>query len=359
MSGGVVPYGTLGRLLADSAGARAQLDKLTRQVASGRVADTYAGLGAAAPTVLDLRPAIAAREAWQKNIDAAGGRMGVAQTALERIGAIAQEFYAKIPTLNGLNAAAIDSVAANARDALREMAGLLNAQAGGVYVFAGQDSGNPPVPNSDDILNSGFYTQINTAVVGLSGAGAPATAAATLAVASSNAPGTSPFSAFLSQSAASLQGQGGTVEVGTRQREATGVMASANGFVASGGSSTTGSYMRDVMRALATLGSLTSAQEGAGGFHELVADTRESLRGAISALSGDVGVLGDTQAHLDTVKVRLSAEVTTLTGQVSDAEDVDMAATLSRLSLVQAQLQSSYQMIAGMKSLSLANFLSG
>ena len=150
MSGAVVPYGTLGRLLADSAGARAQLDKLTRQVSSGRVADTYAGLGAAAPTVLDLRPAIAAREAWQKNIDAASGRMGVAQTTLERIGTIAQDFYAKIPSLNGLNAAAIDSVAANARDALREMAGLLNAQAGGVYVFAGQDSSNPPVPNPDD-----------------------------------------------------------------------------------------------------------------------------------------------------------------------------------------------------------------
>jgi flagellin-like hook-associated protein FlgL len=136
-------------------------------------------------------------------------------------------------------------------------------------------------------------------------------------------------------------------------------LASANAFVASGGGSTTGSYVRDVMRALATLGSLTSAQEGAGGFHELVADTRESLRGAISALNGDAGVLGDTRAHLARVKLRLDVEATALTGQVSDAEDVDMAATLSRLSLVQAQLQSSYQMIAGMQSLSLARFLSG
>jgi hypothetical protein len=58
----------------------------------------------------------------------------------------------------------------------------------------------------------------NAAVAGLSGAGAPATAAATLAVAASNAVGTSPFSAFLSQPAAALQGQGASVSVGIGQR---------------------------------------------------------------------------------------------------------------------------------------------
>jgi hypothetical protein len=36
-----------------------------------------------------------------------------------------------------------------------------------------------------------------------------------------------------------------------------------------------------------------------------------------------------------------------------------MAATLSRLSLVQTQMQASYQLIAGMSGLTLAKFLSG
>lgn len=356
--GGTVLFGTLGRLIADSVGVRAELDRLTRQSASGRVAETFAGLGAAAPEVLDLRPALATRQAWQENIAAASGRMQVAQTSMERIGEIVSTFYAQLPNLNGLNVAAIDSVAANARDALREMAGLLNAQAGGVYVFAGQDSANPPVPNPDDILSTAFFTQISAAVANLSAAGAPATAAATLAIATDNTPGVSPFSAFLSQSAAALQGQGASVPVGDGRREATGLLASTNAFIASTGTSTTGSYMRDVMRALATLGALTSAQEGAGGFHELVADTRESLRGAISALSADAGVLGDTQTHLASMNDRLGRDATALTGQIAAAEDVDMAATLSRLSLVQAQLQSSYQMIASLQQLSLARFLS-
>ena len=46
---------------------------------------------------------------------------------------------------------------------------------------------------------------------------------------------------------------------------------------------TTGSYMRDMLRALATIGSLTSTQANVPGFQDLVQDTRTSLIGAISA----------------------------------------------------------------------------
>ena len=357
--GGTVQIGTLGRLIADSAGVRAELDRLTRQAASGRVASSFGGLGNAAPAVLHLRPAIAAQQGWQRNIDAATGRMAVTQTVLDRITAIASDSLSDLAKLNGINVAAIDTVAAGARAALREVAGLQNASVGGIYVFAGQDSANPPVPHPDAILTSGFYAQINAAVAGLGGAGAAATAAATLAVASSNASGTSPFSAFLSQTSAALQGQGASVAVGRERREVIGVLASTNGFVASSGGNSSGSYMRDVMRALATLGSLSSTQEGVPGFHDLVQDARDTLRGAIDAMAGDAGALGDTQTQLQAMRTGMAAVTTTLTGQIADAEDVDMAATLSRLSLVQGQLQSSYQMIAGMHALSLARFLSG
>ena len=103
--------------------------------------------------------------------------------------------------MDGVNASAVDSIAASARDALSQVASLLDTQDGGVYVFAGQDTANPPVPDPDNIANiAAFYTQINAAVAGL----APpvqrgGTANATYAVATSNAAGTSPFSAYLSQ----------------------------------------------------------------------------------------------------------------------------------------------------------------
>ena len=204
---------------------------------------------------------------------------------------------------------------------------------------AARISTNPPVPDPDQILNSGFYTQINSEVGNLAANGATATAAATLATASSNAVGTSPFSAYMSQSAATLQAQAPVVQVGQGQTVQVGLLASANSAVTSTGSSTTGSYARDLMRALATIGSLSSSQVSDSGFQALVQDTSTSLQGVVSAMGDDAGVLGNTQAALTTMQTQLSDTSTALTAQVSGAQNVDMAQTLSNLTLVQTQMQ--------------------
>jgi len=281
----------------------------------------------------------------------------VTQTAMTSLQSIASSFYAQLNNLNGLNPGNVDNLAASAQDALQQVANLLDTQDGGIYVFSGQDSANPPVPDPDNILTSGFYTQINVAVGNLATAGATATAAATLAVASSNAAGTSPFSANLSQPAATLQAQIPTVQVGQNDSPQVGLLASANAQAVSTGSSTTGSYMRDLMRALATIGSLSSSQVNISDFQTLVQDTRTSLSGAISAMATDAGVLGNTQSALTATQTQLSDTTTALTTQLSSVQNVDMASTLSQITLVQTQMQASYQLIAGLGSLSLAKFL--
>jgi flagellar hook-associated protein 3 FlgL len=252
----------------------------------------------------------------------------------------------------------VDTLAASARSALTQVAGLLNTTDGNVYVFSGQDTANPAVPDGDNILSSGFYTQINAAVTALSASGAAATAASTLATASSNAAGTSPFSAFLSQGAAGLQKQRSIVPLGDGSSEQTGLLASANAAVVSSGSSTTGSYMRDLMRALATIGSLSSSQLGdSTNFNALVSDTRTSLHGAIGAMADDAGVLGVAEARFTADKAQIGDMQAALKSQLSSAQEVDMASTLSQLTAVQTQMQASYQLIAGLSGLSLTKFL--
>ena len=136
-----------------------------------------------------------------------------------------------------------------------------------------------------------------------------------------------------------------------------GVLASANADAASLGGSTTGSYIRDILRGLATLASLSSARIDDAGFAEVVADVRTGMAGAITALNVDAGVLGNRQAAIAEGRARLGETATALRGQVADVEDVDMAELLSRLSLTQTQLQASYQLLAGLQSLSLTKFL--
>ncbi|MGA8193114.1 MAG: flagellin [Acetobacteraceae bacterium] len=363
-------YGMLGSLIANASSVKQKLDTLTNQASTGLIGDTYAGLGTGAPIALNLQPQMANLRTWQNNVDAATGRMTVTQTAMTNIQSIAASFYAQLNTVDGINASAVDSIAASARDALSQVASQLDTQNGGVYVFAGQDTNTAPVPDPDNILTSGFYTKINAAVTAFNGVvpnDAAGTANATFGVATSNVAGTSPFSANSSQSATALRAQLPTVQVGQNSTEKIGLLASANALIPAsppgqpaipgGPATSTGSYMRDVLRALATMGSLSSSQVNTSGFQALVQDTRTSMSGAITAMAQDVGVLGNTQSSLTTTQSQLADTQTALTGQVTSAEDVDMAKTMSQLSLVQTQMQASYQLIATMSSLSLVKFL--
>lgn len=347
----------LAQLFADASATRSQLDTLTQQVASGYLAPGVAGLGAGTSTALSLAPALAANATYQANIATAAGPMGVAQTALSRISSIAGNFYAQTNNLNGLDAGTVDSIAASARDALTQVANLLDSQDGGTYVFAGQDSTNPPVPNPDGITGSGFATVIASAVGALGTAGAAATLASTLTTAASNAAGTSPFSPALNTAAGAGADLRTLTQTGPGTYVPSGIVANRNADVPSGGPVTTGSYTRDVMWALATLGSLSSSQLQDSGFQTLVGDVRTGLGNAISALNEDAGVMGNRQAQMQAGATTLADTATAMQSQLSAAEDVDTAAAMTRLSTVQTQLQASYQMIAAEQGLSLVKYL--
>ncbi|HUB15986.1 MAG TPA: flagellin [Acetobacteraceae bacterium] len=352
---GPADYGMLTSLVSDTDAIKQRLDQLTTQISTGQVANTYAGLGAGAAVSLDLYPQIATLQTWQNNINAATGTMGVTQTAMTQIQQIASNFLSQTENLEGADASEVDTIAASAQQALVQVADLLDTQDGNTYIFAGADSTNPPVPDPDSILSSGFYTQIAAQVGALGTQGAAATIANTLSIAGSNITGTTPFSDYMSQPAADLQAP--TIQVGQGQTTTVGLLASANSFVASQGSSTTGSYMRDVMRALATLGSLSSSQASDSGFQTLVQDTNASLTGAISAMAEDAGVLGNTQSALTASQTTMQDTTTALTTQVGDVQDVDVAQAMTNLSLVQTQLTASYQVIASLSGLSLAKYL--
>jgi flagellar hook-associated protein 3 FlgL len=348
-------FSALGQLTAGLTLIKKNFDTLTEQASSGMISNTYAGLNGTASIALALGPRIDNLQVTQSNIAAASGPASVTQTAMRQISSIAANLLAQMPNLTSLNSTGIDVIAANARSDLAQVGDLLNTQYGGTYVFAGQDSSNPPVPNPDNITTSGFFTQISAAVSSLSTNGSAVTVAATLTMASSNAAGTSPFSTYMSQPTAGLSPP--SVSTGDGQSQTIGLLASGNTSAVSTGTSTTGSYMRDLMRALATVGSLTSGQASDPNFAALISDTQTSVTGGITAMSTDVGILGEQQSNLTALSTTLSDTSTVLSTQLSSAQEVDMATTLSNLSLTQTQLQESYQLISAANGMSLAKFL--
>lgn len=347
-------YGTLGRMIAGSVHVKARMDQLTAQAASGHVADSYGGYtGAAAQTLFDLSPQVAHAAAVGGVIDAAEARGKVTQTAMTRLQSIAADFYAHAQNIATLGPAAVDTVAAEARQALTQVAGLLNTQDGSIYVFGGTDTATPPVTSGAAILGSPYFASIQAQVQGLAANGAAATLAATMST-SLPASAVSPFAAdtqpFVTAPPTIQTANGATTTVG--------LLAGTNTLVpASAGPSTTGSYMRDLLRSLATLGSLTGAHAGDPGFAAVIDDTRVSLQGAVASMAADSGALGAQQAGLVAEKTQAADTSNALQAQVASVRDVDMAATLSSLQQVQSQLTASYKLIAEVKGLSLANYI--
>ncbi|HTW26865.1 MAG TPA: flagellin [Acetobacteraceae bacterium] len=347
---GLSDAGLTTRLLADSTSLKSRMDQLTAESASGLVSSTYSGLGSGGRVSLDLNPVIAAAQAEQTNISVANTRLSVTQNAMSQISAIASQFYTSTLSLTSQTSSEVDTVAVQAQQALQQVASLLDTQDGGVYVFAGQDTANPPVPDPENILNSNFVTQIQSAVAGLAANGGAATAAATLAAA--EAPANSPFSATLGT-------QQATVQLAPGQTIPVGIIANQNATAVQTGTSTTGSYIVDLMRSLATLASLNGGQASLGQpFQDLLQDSTTSLTGVISAMATDTATLGSTQDELTSINNGLTSTVNALTTQVSDVQDVDMTTTATQLSQVQTQLQASYKLIADLSNFSLVTFMS-
>lgn len=344
--------GTLAQVIGDASLVKQSIDTLSQQSSTGFVSATFDGLGQGAATALDLTAQLGLNTTSQANADRASTIQQVSQTALGQIQTIVAGFTPQLLSAQSTGTQALQALGVSARDALSQVAGLLDTKVGNIYVFAGQDSGNAPVPDPGSITQSAFYAAIQTAVAGLAGSGAAGVQAQTLAAAAPGA--TSPFSASLEASNVPA-----SVDLGTDQRVQVGVLADQNSDAVSSGTGTTstGSYMRDILSGLATIGALSPAQGTDPQLNTLLQGTMQSLQDATSALNTDIGALGTRQTRVTSTKTELSDTATALTTQLGGVQLVDLPTLSTQLADAQTQLQASYHVIASLEQLSLAKFL--
>ena len=337
------PTGMLAALARDSSNIKDRLDVLTQQSASGRVADTYAGLGGQASVSIDLRPQLQQIEGWKNNIAAAGPRLQITQTALQRLSDIASNFATATLGLATQTSAGVDATAIEAKSALAEVQSLLNTQLNGIYLFAGQYSVTPPLSNA---ALASFVAQTQAPVASLGAVTGVATAAAIQAAATAT-----PLTATVGTSRTMAQ-------IADGQDVAVGVVAGQNAYAVQSGPATTGSYVKDLVANLAAVAALAGGQTLQGSnFTDLVTALGNGMRGTVVALSTEMAGVGAQQAQMTTTASQLDDQSRALTIQISGVEDVDLAATATALTQVQAQLQASYHLISTLHSLSLVNFL--
>lgn len=348
----------LSRINTDAAVLRARLETLTQQTTTGLRSRSLGDLGTDQLPAVNVKAELQRLDAYGTAIDAVTAKNGTTVSVLKQLGDIASSFADSVAIkLDPNDPAGITQAATQARQALKQAALLLNSQQNGEYLFGGTDLANPPVPNADSIDTSAFANGIAAAVGSLGIAGAAATAASTKGIAQSDAAGVTPFSAFLSDPTQGLTELPRAVPTADGQTIAYGISANRNAIATSTGE-TTGSWARDLLRGLASLAALTPASaSSAQDFRDFATVIRNGLRSARDAIADEGGALGQTTGRLKAIRSTQADAQTALTKQLSGLQDVDVAATITKLQGTQTALQASYSAISQLGALSLVQFL--
>ncbi len=133
---------------------RSQLDVLSAQLASGRKANTYAGMGSGRSLAIGFRAQISAIQSYSDTAINVNTRLNVATLSLQRLAEISG-------SVKGAAVSASSTIDDKGQTPAQRTAGLgfidavdmLNAQAGDRYLFSGRATDTPPVASTDMIMD--------------------------------------------------------------------------------------------------------------------------------------------------------------------------------------------------------------
>lgn len=135
-------------------GLKGQLDGLSTQLATGRVSETYGGLGAGRATSLSARAQISALDGYDAAIEAGTTRLKLASASIEQAASLASQTWSEIGnTVASSGASARASLQGIAAGRLGGMLDALNQSVADQYIFGGRETDRPPVETASRILN--------------------------------------------------------------------------------------------------------------------------------------------------------------------------------------------------------------
>lgn len=139
------------RLLA----TKEKLDGLTTQLSTGRVAETYGGLGAARTTSLTAHAQVARLDGYAASITGALNRITLGSASLQNLSKVTSTTVSTIATglTNTSSSSARDTTRTTAAANLDLFVDTLNQNYAGTYIFGGRATDTPPVASADAILN--------------------------------------------------------------------------------------------------------------------------------------------------------------------------------------------------------------
>src|SRR4249920_54484 len=132
---------------------RAQFDDLQRQLATGHKSATYAGLGIDRGVTVSLNSQLSAISSYDDTIQNVMARINLMNTALGNMIDISSRVKAAMVQANGVsNGSGAEVAQQTGLNSLDQLLALLNARAGGRYLFSGRATDTPAVETLDHFL---------------------------------------------------------------------------------------------------------------------------------------------------------------------------------------------------------------
>jgi flagellar hook-associated protein 3 FlgL len=333
------------RIQTQNLAIQARMTEYSEQSSTGKKGTVYGALGSDVRQSIDLRGNVAELDTYQKNIATAKLRVTSAVETMDRIKNVARDVRDQLTKLSGNPPPDQTVVKDIAKRGYDEVAQLLNTKVEGRYIFAGSDIDNAPFPDAGQ-----FFTDIQTEVNNYAANGAAATVTATTTIATDDtyfstalqAADPSPLRARVDRN----------LDISYQVR--------ANGPESPTPPAGQIAPFREILRSLATAANLTYDTTNPGSFDDfqsLLNTTRLSLDTAAKNVDNHVGILGSAAARMKALDTQHDETTVTLKTGVGDVEDVDMAETISKLQLVQTQLQASYKVTATLQKVNLIDFI--
>lgn len=134
-------------------GIKADLATVQDQLSTGKMAETWSGLGPGASAALKLRARLSSIGDCASNVADAQLRVQLVSAGSQRIAALASALPRGLAAGNPTTIVGQNSVAVSAEDGLSQSVDIFNTEVDGRYLFAGRASARSPVASTGLILD--------------------------------------------------------------------------------------------------------------------------------------------------------------------------------------------------------------
>jgi flagellar hook-associated protein 3 FlgL len=326
------------RIETNVLGLQRELAKVQNQVSSGKVASVFSGLeGENARISIQLREAVASKDSFIETVEKTRLRTKVIDAGLLQIQEVANEMRGElIKQTDSLFVAELPIMNEFANNAIDRFASLLNTQVAGRFVFSGPATSTQPIIDATTIKTNFTGAPVNTVVNA-----ATNTAAQILAAADTHF---NTLTNWTNLTAAIPTTTENTVHADVGLNISYGEMAHQEAFA-------------DVFEILNIFANVSINPGDEAEYRTLVDSSRTVIENAFDTINQMIADLGVDQARLNSIEETHKDDIVVLGEQLGNVEDVDSFEAVNLFQNLRSQIETSFQVTAATRNLSLANFI--